>query len=83
MNTFGQLKIKERCGMAGRCLVRRGIPFAKGELVSRESVIEKRLYDDYTIDNALKENALILTLAKKHNVNYILMDDAYNVHIDG
>ena len=38
MNTFGQLKIKERCGMAGRCLVRRGIPFAKGELVSRETV---------------------------------------------
>ena len=47
------------------------------------SVIENRLNDeDYTIEGALKENALILTLVKKHNVNYILIDDEYNVDID-
>ena len=53
------------------------------DIIKHASVIEKRLDDDYTMEDALKENALILTLAKKHNVNYILMDDAYNVHIDG
>ena len=52
------------------------------DIIKYASVIEKRLDDDYTMEDALKENALMLTLAKKHNVNYILMDDAYNVHID-
>ena len=52
------------------------------DIIKYASVIEKRLYDDYTMEDALKENALFLTLAKKHNVNYILMDDAYNVHMD-
>ena len=53
------------------------------DITKYASVIENRLNDeDYTIEGALKENALILTLAKKHNVNYILIDDEYNVDID-
>ena len=53
------------------------------DITKYASVIENRLNDeDYTIESALKENALILTLAKKHNVNYILIDDEYNVDID-
>ena len=53
------------------------------DLTKYESVIENRLNnEDYTIEGALKENALILTLVKKHNVNYILIDDEYNVDID-
>lgn len=39
MNTFGQLKIKERCTMSGSCLIRRGIPFAQGELSQNETVM--------------------------------------------
>ena len=47
------------------------------------SVIENRLNDeDYTIEGALNENALILSLVKKYNVNYILIDDEYNVNLD-
>lgn len=47
------------------------------------SVIENRLNDeDYTIEGALNENALILSLVKKYNANYILIDDEYNVNLD-
>ena len=42
-------------------------------------VIERRLYDDYTMKSALKENSLILEMAEKHNVNYILIDDEYSL----
>ena len=53
------------------------------DITKHASVIENRLNDeDYTIEGALKENALILTLVKKHNVNYILIGDEYNVNID-
>jgi hypothetical protein len=48
-----------------------------------ENIIEKRLSDeDYSMESALKENMLILELAKKHNANYILIDDKYSVNID-
>lgn len=47
------------------------------------NVIEKRLDDtDCTMESVLKDNAEILKLAQKHNVNFILIDDKYNVNID-
>ncbi len=46
------------------------------------NVIEKRINDDYTIENALSENAKILELAKKHKVNYILIDKEYDININ-
>ena len=46
------------------------------------NVIEKRIDDDYTIENALSENAKILELAKNHKVNYILIDKEYNIDIN-
>ena len=53
------------------------------DIIKYANAIENRLNDeDYTIAVALKENDLILTLVKKHNVNYILVDDEYNVGID-
>ena len=46
------------------------------------NVIENRLDDsDFTIKNAIKENAHILELAKKHNLNYIFIDDKYETDI--
>ncbi len=42
------------------------------------NVVEKRIDDDYTIENALSENAKILELAKRHKVNYILIDKEYD-----
>lgn len=46
------------------------------------SVIEKRLCDDLTAEDALKDNAEMLSLAKKHNEQYVLIDDNYNINTD-
>ena len=47
------------------------------------NVIENRLEDDgCTIERVLADNAEILSLAQKHNVNYILIEDQYEIHID-
>ena len=48
-----------------------------------ENIIEKRLDDEScTLENVLADNAQILELAKKHNVNHILIDDKYEVDIN-
>ena len=45
-------------------------------------VIEKRLDDDWcTMESVLDDNAQFLALAKKHNTNFILIDDKYKVNI--
>ena len=46
------------------------------------SVIEKRLDDDCTLESVLNDNAQIRSLAKKHNVNYVLIDENYEINID-
>ena len=47
------------------------------------SVIENRLDDtDYTMEDALKENAHMLEFAQKHKLSYILIDEEYKVDID-
>lgn len=46
-------------------------------------VIENRLDDEgCTLENVLKDNTNILTLAQKHKVNYILIDDKYEIDIE-
>lgn len=46
------------------------------------SVIENRLDDSWcTKESVLEDNATILALAKKHKVNYILIDDEYKIDI--
>ena len=47
------------------------------------NAIENRLYDEWcTLENVLSENAQVLELAKKHKVNYLLIDDKYEINID-
>jgi len=47
------------------------------------NVIENRLDDEWcTIERVLADNAEILSLAQRHNVNYILMKDKYEINID-
>lgn len=47
------------------------------------SVIENRLDDDWcTMERVLEENAQFLELAQKYDVNYILIDDKYQINID-
>ncbi len=43
------------------------------------NTIEDRLADDYTLEESLKDNSQIFELAKKHKVNYILIDNEYEV----
>ena len=47
------------------------------------SIIENRLDDeDCTVESILEDNARYLELAQKHKVNYILIDDKYEIDID-
>ena len=47
------------------------------------SIIENRLEDEgCTLESVLADNAQVLELALKHKVNYILIDDKYEVNID-
>lgn len=47
------------------------------------SVIEERGNDEWcTFENVLEENAKVLSLAQKHNVNYVLIDGEYEINID-
>lgn len=45
-------------------------------------VIENRLEDDCTLESVLEDNVRMLSLAEKHNVNYILIDDKYEVDVE-
>ncbi len=46
------------------------------------SVIENRLDDECcTLESVLSDNDLILELCQKHNVNYVLIDDEYEVEV--
>lgn len=51
------------------------------DIKKHENAIEKRLCDDFTIENALRDNAEYLRQAKKHNANYILIDSNYEINI--
>mgnify|MGYP003291059865 CR=1 FL=1 len=47
------------------------------------NIIENRLHDEWcTLESMLEDHAQVLKLAQKHNVNYILIDDKYDVDID-
>ena len=46
------------------------------------NVIETRIDDDCTIESVLADNAQFLTMAQKHNANYILIEDKYEIDID-
>lgn len=45
------------------------------------NVVEKRLEDDCTVDSLLADNKQMLDLAKKYDVNYVLIDDRYEIDL--
>ena len=51
------------------------------DIMAYENVIESRLDDDCTLESVLKDNAEILSLVQKHTLNYILIDDKYEIDI--
>ena len=47
------------------------------------NVIENRVDDEWcTMQSILSDNAEVLSLAQKHNANYILIDNQYEINID-
>lgn len=47
------------------------------------NVIENRLDDECcTLESVIEDNALVLEFAKKNGVNYVLIDDKYEINID-
>lgn len=47
------------------------------------NVIENRLDDAWcTLENVLEDNAQFLELAKKHNADYLFIDDQYEINIE-
>ena len=47
------------------------------------NVVEKRLNDEWcTMESVLEDNAAVLELAKEHRVNYVLIDDKYEIDIE-
>ena len=46
------------------------------------NVIERRLEDDCSVESVLEDNLQMLELAKKYNVNYVLIDDEYKLKIE-
>ena len=47
------------------------------------NTIENRLDDEWcTMESVLSDNAEMLNLAQKHNANYILIEDKYEINID-
>ncbi len=47
------------------------------------NAIENRLDDEwYTMERALADNAEVLSLAKKYHVNYVLIEDKYEISIE-
>ncbi len=52
------------------------------DIKQHAGIIEHRLDDtDCTMDSVLRDNAQTLTLAQKHRVNYILIDDKYEINV--
>lgn len=47
------------------------------------NIVENRMNDEWcTIESLLRDNTEILELCQRHNVNYILIDDKYQVDIE-
>lgn len=53
------------------------------DIIKYENVIEKRLADcDISIETLIKDNNYYLDNVKKYNLNYILIDDKYEIDIN-
>ena len=46
-----------------------------------ENDIEKRLYDDLCMENLVSDNLRVLENAEKHSLEYIFIDDKYEIEI--
>ena len=53
------------------------------DIKKNANVIENRLDDEWcTMERVLADNAEVFSLVQTHNVNYILLEDKYEINID-
>ena len=52
------------------------------DIIKFANIIENRLYDDCSIDEMIAENNRNLEMAQKHKLDYILIDDNYDIDIE-
>ena len=52
------------------------------EIKSKASVIEKRLDDDITLEGVLLDNKSYLSGVKAHDLDYIYIDQNYQIDFD-
>ena len=53
------------------------------DIKKHANVIESRLDDECcTVESVLADNREVLALAQRYNVNYILIDDKYEINVD-
>ena len=52
------------------------------DIAQYANVIEQRLADDYSLSDALKDNAYVLAQAESHNLPYVLIDDHYTIPME-
>ena len=45
-------------------------------------MIESRLEDACTVESVIEDNKRVLELARQHKVNYILIEDQYDVRVE-
>ena len=46
------------------------------------NVVEKRLEDECTVESVLTDNKQMLELAREYGVNYVLIDDKYEIDLE-
>lgn len=50
-------------------------------ILDKQNIIEQRITNDFTIEDALRDNEYYLIQCKKYKQNFIIIDDIYNVDI--
>ena len=71
--------IKYRCLVMSENYIRKHF----ADIKKYANVVENRLDDDWcTMESVLSDNAQVLKAVKKHKVDYLLIDDKYEIDID-
>lgn len=52
------------------------------DIKTYENIIEHRLYDDFTMENALEENAYYMEKCRRYNIKPLIIDEKYEINIE-
>ena len=52
------------------------------DIKAYENIVERRLYDDFTMEDALRENAYYREKYRQYNINPLIIDEKYDVNIE-